>query len=77
MAVRDLFAAVARPPAPPPPAAQTATSFQARWAELGQVRLRDRYEQHKADFFADIPTTGPTSSEPEQDPAARLLPRPA
>jgi hypothetical protein len=41
------------------------------------VRLRDRYEQHKADFFADIPTTGPTSSEPEQDPAARLLPRPA
>jgi hypothetical protein len=49
-----------------------------RWTdEAIEVRLRDRYEQHKADFFADIPTTGPTSSEPEQDPAARLLPRPA
>ncbi len=49
-----------------------------RWAdEAIEVQLRDRYEQHKADFFADIPTTGPTSSEPEQDPAARLLPRPA
>lgn len=49
-----------------------------RWNdEAIDVQLRDRYEQHKADFFADIPTTGPTSSEPEQDPAARLLPRPA
>jgi hypothetical protein len=49
-----------------------------RWTdEAIEVRLRDRYEQHKADFFADIPTTGPTSSEPEQDPPARLLPRPA
>jgi hypothetical protein len=37
MAVRDLFAAVARPAAPPPPPAQTPTSFQARWAELGEA----------------------------------------
>lgn len=46
MAVRDLFAAVARPAAPPPPPVQTPTSFQARWAELGQV-VTDKWGQAK------------------------------
>lgn len=46
MAARDLFAAVPRPPAPPPAPAERPSSFQERWAELGTA-VAERWGQPK------------------------------